>query len=364
MPLTLGAGGILLLSLHGETGEEIALSRKTFYAALLALGLLAALVVGTAGARPTATVTGAGSTFAAPLYALWAQNYKAATITYNPIGSGGGIQAITNKQVDFGASDAPLTKDQFASCPCVQIPVLMSATAVDYNIPGASPGLRMTGPVLADIYLGKITYWDNARIKKINKGKTIPHVKVTPIFRSDGSGTTYNFTDYLSKVSREFKNKVGFATQVQFPVGVGARGSNGVSSTVKQTQGGVTYTDVAYAIKNHLKFFKVQNRAGKFTAPGIRAIQSAASLVKKVPSNNELHIVDPPASKKYLNAYPICTFSWAIVQKSTDHASEIKAFLKWAVTKGQKVPGALKLLYIPIPKVVEKAALKTLSKIH
>jgi phosphate transport system substrate-binding protein len=340
------------------------LRKKTFIAALLALGLSGALIAGTAGARPSATVTGAGSTFAAPLYALWAQNYKAATITYNPIGSGGGIQAITNKQVDFGASDAPLTKDQFASCPCVQIPVLMSGTAIDYNIPGASPGLRITGPILAEIYLGKIDYWDNAKIKKINKGKTIPHTKITPIFRSDGSGTTYNFTDYLSKVSREFKNKVGYSTQVQFPVGIGSRGSSGVSSTVKQTSGGVTYTDVAYAIKNHLKFFRVRNSAGKYTTPGIRAIQSAASLVKRVPANNELHIVDPPASKKYINAYPICTFSWVIVQKSTSHAAEIKSFVKWALTKGQRVPGALKLLYIPIPKVVEKAGIKTLSKIH
>ena len=347
-----------------ETGEEISLSKKTFCAGLLALGVAAALVAGTAGARSNATITGAGSTFAAPLFGLWAQNYKAATITYNAIGSGGGIQAITNKQVDFGASDAPLTKDQFAACPCVQIPVLMSATAVDYNIPGASPGLRLTGPVLADIYLGKIDFWDNAKIKKLNKGKTIPHVKITPIFRSDGSGTTYNFTDYLSKVSKEFRNKVGYSTQVQFPAGVGARGSNGVSNTVKQTSGGVTYTDVAYAIKNHLKFFRMQNAAGKFTTPGIRSIQSAASLVKKVPANNEMHIVDPPATKKYANAYPICTFTWVIVQKSTDHASDIKAFIKWAVTKGQHVPGALKLLYIPIPKVVEKAALKTLPKIH
>ena len=173
--------------------------KKTFIAALLALALGAALAVGTAGARPTATLKGAGSTFAAPLFGLWAQNYKASTITYNSIGSGGGIQAITNKQVDFGASDAPLTPDQFGACPCVQIPVLMSATSVAYNIPGASPGLNITGKILADIFLGKIDFWDNPQIKKINKGKTIPHLKITPVFRSDGSGTTYNFTDYLSK---------------------------------------------------------------------------------------------------------------------------------------------------------------------
>ena len=218
--------------------------KKTFIAALLAVGVTVALVAGTAGARPTGSLRGAGATFPAPLIALWIQGYKTDEISYNPIGSGGGIQAITNKQVDFGASDAPLTKDQFGDCPCVQIPWALSATSIAYNIPGASPALRMTGPILADIYLGKIDFWDNARIKRINKGKSLPHLRITPVFRSDGSGTTYNFTDYLSSVSREWKSKVGTSTQVDFPTGVGARGSSGVASTVKQTSGAVTYVDV------------------------------------------------------------------------------------------------------------------------
>jgi len=332
---------------------------------LLTLGVAAALVAGTAGARSTASLKGAGSSFVAPLVGLWSQNYKAAEVSYSAIGSGGGINAITAKQVDFGASDAPLTHDQLAACPCVQIPWALSATSVAYNIPGASPGLRITGPIVAGIYLGKISFWDNPKIKKINKGKTIPHVKITPVFRSDASGTTYNFTDYLSKVSKEFKNKIGNSTQVDFRTGIGARGSSGVANTVKQTSGGVTYVDVAYALKNHIKFFRVQNAAKKFVTPGIRAIQSAASLVKKVPANNEMHIVDPPASKKYLNAYPICTFSWVIVQKSTSsNAEAVKAFVKWALTKGQTVSGAQKLLFVPIPKVVKTKALKTLTQVH
>lgn len=340
------------------------MSKRTFIAALLTLALGAALAVGTAGARGTGSLNGAGSTFAAPLLSLWQQNYHASTINYAPIGSGGGIQAITNKQVDFGASDAPLTKDQFGACPCIQVPVLMSATSVPYNIHGVGYGLRMTGPLLADIYLGKVTHWNDSKIKKLNPGVSLPNLKITPIFRSDGSGTTYNFTDYLSKVSSQFRNKVGNSTQVSFPAGIGARGSSGVAAALKRTDGGLTYVDAAYSIKNHFKIFKMQNRAKKFTLPGIRSIQAAASLVKKVPANNELHIVDPPASKKYAAAYPICTFTWMIMQKQSDKASELKAFVKWAVTKGQHVPGAQKLLYIAIPKVVQSAAVKTLSRLH
>jgi phosphate transport system substrate-binding protein len=341
------------------------LIKKTFLAAVLALGAGAVLVVGTAGARPTASLKGAGATFPAPLIALWIQNYKTAEVSYSAIGSGGGIQAITNKQVDFGASDAPLTPDQFGSCPCVQIPWALSATSVAYNIPGASPSLRITGKLLVNIYLGKITFWDNAAIKKVNTGKTIPHTKITPVWRSDGSGTTYNFADYLASSSKEFKTKIGVATQVNWPVGVGARGSSGVASTVKQTPGALTYVDVAYSLKNHIRFFRVQNKAGKFTLPGSAGIKSSASLVKKVPPNNEMHIVNPPANKKYLNAYPICTFTYVLLQKNTgSNAGAVKAFVKWAVTKGQTVPGAQKLLFFPLPKVVQKAALKTLPKVH
>jgi phosphate transport system substrate-binding protein len=341
------------------------LSKKTFFAALLALGVAVACVAGTAGARSTATLKGAGSSFVAPLVNLWTQNYKASQISYNSVGSGAGINAITNHQVEFGASDAPLTPDQKGACPCVQIPWALSATSIAYNIPGASPGLNITGPLLADIYLGKIDFWDDAKIKKVNKGKTIPHVKITPVFRSDGSGTTYNFTDYLSKVSKAFKNKVGVGTQVSFPAGTGARGSSGVANTVKTTQGGVTYVDVAYSLKNHLKFFRVQNSKGKFTKPGIRSIQSAAALVKKVPADNEMHIVDPPATAKYANAYPICTFTYVILQKNSgSNAGELKSFVKWALTKGQTVDGAQKNLFVPIPKIVQTKAIKTLGQVH
>ena len=294
---------------------------------MLALGLGAVLAAGTAGARPTATVTGAGSTFAAPLYFLWAQNYKAATVTYNSIGSGGGIAAITAKQVDFGASDAPLTKDQFGACPCVQIPLLMSGTAIDYNIPGASPGLNITGPILADIYLGKIGFWDNAKIKKLNKGKTIlPHVKITPIFRSDGRvGRPTTSRTTCPRSARSSRTKSGSRRRSQFPSrSVGARGSNGVSSTVKQHRRRCLPTPTwPTRSRTTSRSSAVKNSAGKLFHDAWNPLASRrpASLVKKVPANNEMHIVDPPATKKYANAYPICTFSWAIMQKSVAHAA-------------------------------------------
>jgi phosphate transport system substrate-binding protein len=342
--------------------------KRIFLAALLALAVSAAVVAGGAGAgakRSTASLNGAGATFPAPLFALWQQAYKGATINYNPIGSGGGIQAITNHQVDFGASDAPLTKDQFAACPCVQIPWVLGATSVAYRLGGSPFHLNMTGKVLADIFLGKITRWNDKRIKALNKRVSLPSTHITPIFRSDGSGTTFNFTDYLSKVSKTFRTKVGNSTQVNFPVGVGARGSSGVAAKLRETDGGITYVDVAYSIKNHFKFFKIQNKSGKFTLPGIRSILSAASLVKKVPANNEMHIVDPPKSKKYFNAYPICTFSYVLLQKNTgSNVGAVKSFIRWAVTKGQTVPGARKLLFLPIPKKVKAAALRTLNKVH
>ena len=337
------------------------MSKKTLFAAVLAAGVAIAFLAGTAGARPTGTLKGAGSSFVAPLVALWTSNYKASSISYNAVGSGAGINAITNHQVDFGASDAPLTPDQKGACPCVQIPWGLSATSIAYNIPGASPGLNMTGPILAKIYLGQIDFWDNAAIKKINKGKTIPHVKITPVFRSDGSGTTYNFTDYLSEVSKAFKNKVGIGTQVSFPAGTGARGSSGVASTVKQSQGGLTYVDVAYSLKNRFKIAKVKNRAGKFQLPGIVQIRAAAKSITKLrASQNAYTAVDP--NPRQTKAYPICTFTWVIVPLKTDKAPELKKFIDWALTKGQSY--GPKLRFVELPKIVQTAARKSLGRVH
>jgi phosphate transport system substrate-binding protein len=248
---------------------------------------LAAVLVTTAGAGTSGdSLKGAGSSFVSPLVQTWVQPYEAATgvhIDYNPIGSGGGIQAITNRTVDFGASDAPLTRDQFNACNgCVQIPWALSSTSIAYNLPGVSTHLKITGAAIADIYLGKIEKWNDPALKKLNPGVNLPDTDITPIFRSDGSGTTYNFTDYLSKVSPEWKSKVGTGTQVNFPAGNGGRGSSGVSAVLSRTPGGIIYVDVAFALRSHFSFFKVRNRAGVYQLPGARAIIAAAAIVKRV----------------------------------------------------------------------------------
>jgi phosphate transport system substrate-binding protein len=310
------------------------------------------------------SLTGAGATFPFPLISTWVPVYEAATgvhISYNPIGSGGGIAAITNRTVDFGASDAPLTPDQFGACNgCVQIPWALSATSISYNLPGVPPHLKISGKVLAGIYLGKITKWNDPALKKLNAGVSLPDTTITPIFRSDGSGTTYNFTDYLSSVSSEWKSKVGNGTQVNFPTGVGGRGSSGVAAVLSRTEGGIIYVDVAYALKNHFRFFKVQNAAGKFQLPGLRGIAAAASTVKSVPADNKMSIVNPPKAEKL--AYPICTFTYVLLPLKTDKAPALRKFIFWALTGGQKY--GPKLLFEPIPKVVLVAAEKTLTKVH
>jgi phosphate transport system substrate-binding protein len=338
---------------------------------LVALTAVVALVIGvssgtaTTGKTAGGTLKGAGSTFVSPLMSVWVTPYDSATgvhLDYNPIGSGGGIQAITNRTVDFGASDAPLTPDQFKACNgCVQIPLTMSSTSVAYNLPGLPPHLRITGPVLANIYLGKITKWNDAALKKLNPGVNLPDTQITPIFRSDGSGTTYNFTDYLSKVSPEWKSKVGNSTQVNFPTGVGGRGSAGVSAVLSRTTGGIIYVDVAFSLRSHFSFFRVKNQAGVFQLPGTRAIRAAAATVTKVPANNELHIVDPPKTQKL--AYPICTFVYVILPTKTDNAAALRKFVVWGMTNGTKNFGP-KLLFVQVPKIVLSASEKTLKKVQ
>ena len=331
------------------------------------LGVLAvtvtAIVTGTSSAstvRSTDTLKGAGSSFVAPLVAQWQSNYKASDIQYNPIGSGGGIAAITNRSVDFGASDAPLSKDQFTACKgFVQIPWALSATSIPYNIPGRNGRVRLNGRALADIYLGKITNWNSSRIKTLNKGLNLPDLKITPVYRSDNSGTSYNFTDYLSTASSEWKSKVGIGVNANWPTGIGAPKSNGVAAAVSQTKGAVGYVDVAYALKNKLQFAAIQNKSGKYALPGLRGIASAAATITKVPASGELSIVNPPKSKK--NAYPICTFTYVILPTQTAKAPELRRFVFWALTGGQQL--GPRLLFVPIPKVVLVYSEKTLNKV-
>ena len=352
-----------------QEGEEGNLSRKT----ITLLGVLAATVAvvlsgitAAAQARPHATeLTGAGSSFVAPLVAAWTQKVDGALglkITYGPIGSGGGINAITNRTVDFGASDAPLTPDQFAACKgCVQIPWALSATAIAYKGDALPNHVHLTGPVLASIFEGRVTNWNDPQIKKLNKGKSLPDLKITVIHRSDNSGTTYNLTDYLSHVSPTWKSAQGKGVAVNWPTGIGARGSSGVAAALSSTQGGITYVDVAYTLANHLKFAAMKNKAGIYALPGLTGIKSAAATINRVaPDNGGISIVNPAKSQKL--AYPICTFTYVIVPKQTSKAADLKRFVNWALTKGQA--SGPKLLFSPIPKVVLRASLKTTALIH
>ncbi|MBA3841604.1 MAG: phosphate ABC transporter substrate-binding protein PstS, partial [Actinobacteria bacterium] len=307
--------------------------------ALIAIASAALLLVAAAGATSNdTTITGAGSSFVSPLVSTWTPALGSAfgyTVQYSPVGSGAGIAAITNRQVDFGASDAPLTPDQATACKsCVQIPWALSATSIAYNVSGAPVHLRLNGAVLAKIFLGDITNWNDPQIGALNPGANMPNLKITPIFRSDGSGTTYNFTDYLSGVSAKWKSSVGNSTAVTFPAGIGARGSAGVAGLVSRTDGGITYVDVAFALKNHIRFAAVRNNAGKYLYPSLRRITAAALAFPKVPASNELHIVNPPKSAPL--AYPISTYTYVIVPQQTAHAAELRKLIFWALTQGQK----------------------------
>jgi phosphate transport system substrate-binding protein len=337
--------------------------RLPIVAAAVVTALVAAVA---AGAKSSGTtLTGAGSTFVSPLVSLWAADYASKTgtqIAYSPVGSGAGIAAITARQVDFGASDAPLSPDQFSSCNgCVQVPWALSATSVIYNLPGVPNNLHMTGAVLAQIYLGWIKKWNDKAIQTLNRGVNLPDTSITPVYRSDNSGTSYNFTDYLSAVSPLWKSKIGVGVNANWPTGQGGKGSAGVSGVVSNTQGAIGYVDVAFALKNHLKFMAVKNAFGAFTTPGLRGIEAAAATIKQVPSTNEMHIVNPPRSQKL--AYPISTFTYVILPVKSSKSADLRKFVFYAVnpTQGQKL--GPKLLFAPLPKLVLVAAEKTLQKI-
>jgi phosphate ABC transporter phosphate-binding protein len=309
------------------------------------------------------TLSGAGSSFVLPLMTQWAAAYagiNGVQINYNPIGSGGGIAMISARTVDFGTSDAPLSADQFTLAQgVVQIPWALSATSIPYNLPGVIGRLRLTGPVLADIYLGKITRWDDPRIRAINPGLWLPSLQITPVYRSDASGTTFNLSDYLSHVSPTWRSKLGCATAIEFPVGVGAKPSSGVVDAILKTPGSIGYVDVAYALKSQIPFAAIQNHSGAFTLPGLRNIAAAASSVKSIPKTNAVSIVDPPTNKRI--AYTISTFTYIIVPLTTPKAAMLRQFISWALTAGQQF--GPKLLFSPIPAPVLARAQKTLTKI-
>jgi phosphate transport system substrate-binding protein len=318
-----------------------------------------------APARSTGTLVGTGSTFVFPLISKWIPEVGKAygiDITYSPTGSGAGIAGITARTVDFGASDAPLSRSQLDACKgCLVIPWALAAVSVPYNVPGLNGRLKLDGRTLVNIYLGSVTNWNDSAIKRLNPNLSLPDLKITPVYRSDGSGTTYAYTDYLSAVSAQWKSRVGANTSVNFPTGVGARGSSGVTGVVKNTPGALTYVDAAYSIQNKLEFAQIRNRAGKFTTPGLRGITQAVSqLPKKVTQLSQLKIVDPPKSAGKL-AYPISTFTYVVIPTSSGKAGDLRKFVYWAVTQGQKVGPPL--FFVPLPTTVKAFAYRELAKV-
>ncbi len=327
-----------------------------------------AAIAGGAGASTTrasdTTLTGAGATFPFPLISKWIPALGSAygiTVNYSPIGSGGGIAAVTARTVDFGASDAPLSPDQFTACKgCVQLPWALSATSVMYNLPGVNCSLHLTGSIIANIYLGKVASWNDASIKAINSKCSLPSTKITPVYRSDNSGTSYNFTDYLSAVSAEWKSKLGVGTNAQWPAGVGAKGSSGVAGVVTKTEGAIGYADVAYALKNKIRFASILNASGKYATPGLRGIAAAAAtLPAKITSNGALSIVNPPKGNSL--AYPISTFTYVIVPIVSPKAAELRKMIYWCVTQGQKLGPPL--LFQRLPRQVQAFDFKQIKLI-
>jgi phosphate transport system substrate-binding protein len=326
--------------------------RKAVAMSLAVIGVAAASACGSSSGTTTVTQTagnggganskdvlvGAGSTFVAPLVSQWEADYAkspaAVTITYGAIGSGGGIDQITARTVDFGASDAPLSSDQATACKgCIQIPWSLGAVAITYNVKGAPNKLHLTGPVLAEIYMGKITSWNDPAIAKLNPGVNLPDTHITPVYRSDGSGTSFAFTDWLTKVSPDFANSVGTSTQPPFPTGTGAEHSSGVVAAVQATDGALTYVDLAYVQANALNYALLQNAAGNYPAPGTKSVL-AASTVGTTNPDGSISLVNPPASAP--DAYPDATLTYVIVPQSSPKAATLKAFLEYAVgPKGQ-----------------------------
>ncbi len=314
------------------------------------------------GGQSDEALKGAGSSLVEPLVQAWIPPLgdSGLDVSYNPIGSGGGIQAITTRTVDFGASDAPLSPDQATACKgCVMVPWALSATTLSYDAETVGRGLKLTGPVIADIFLGKITNWSDARIASLNPGKKLPSQGIAPIFRSDGSGDTYAVTSYLSKVSPEWKQKVGTGTSVNFPAGAGSKGNSGVAGTLTRTPGAIGYISVAYAVQNKLAVASIQNAAGTFVRPDVKGIAAAADAMGEPAPDNSIPIVDPPASAK--DAYPISTFTYAIVPKSSAKPSELKELLEYAIGPGQQF--AQRYVFAPLPAEVVALGKTTIASI-
>ncbi len=348
-----------LLLLGATARIELLKIRHTWAKVLLAAGLT--LIAGTAFA--STPLSGAGSTFAYPFYTKWFYEYEKTTgvkINYQAIGSGGGIQQLLARVVDFGASDKPLDAKTLKEHGLIQMPDAAGGIAMAYNIPGVGKGLKFTPQLIADIYLGKITNWNDPAIKAVNPGIALPSLPIIVVHRSDGSGTTYIFTHYLSKVSKEWAEKVGADLSVNWPAGIGGKGNPGVAGFIMKARGSIGYVELAYVLQNSMTYGPVKNKAGVFVWPTIESARAAAATVKHIPSDFNVLFVDQPGK----DAYPIAGFTYIIIyKKQLDpvKGKELLDFLRWAYTKGQPMLNSLD--YVSIPENLIKRIDKQLKEV-
>ena len=348
----------------------------TFVAAIVLaqVALLAGLTnngYGQPAQGPTVALTGAGATFPYPIYSKWFDEYHKLhpeiQINYQSIGSGGGIRQVTEGTVDFGATDGPMNDQQLKSFQdkrggnVLHFPTVLGADVPTYNIPGVTGVLNFTPDVLADIFLGKITKWNDARIVKINAGVNLPAQDIVVVHRSDGSGTTYIWVDYLSKMSAEWKQKVGVGTSVKWPVGLGGKGNEGVAGLVKQTPGALGYVELIYALQSRLSYGAVQNSAGKFVKADLKSVTAAAAgAADNMPEDFRVSITNAPGAE----AYPIASFTWLLIPDQFKDQARKKVlvdFVAWMLADGQKMAEALG--YAPLPAKVIEVEVKAIDKI-
>lgn len=333
---------------------------------LITAGLLAAIAF-PAAAQPV-RINGAGATFPYPIYSKWFSEYNKihpeVQINYQSIGSGGGIRQLTNRTVFFGATDGPMTKDQLlaAAGKVLHLPTVLGAVVPVYNITGVDAELKFTGPLLADIFMGKVSKWNDPAVAKLNPGVSLPGSDITIVHRSDGSGTTYIFADYLGKVSPEWKKTVGIATSLNWPGGVGAKGNEGVAGLVKQTPGAIGYVELIYALQNKIDFGSVQNIAGEFVRASLGSVTKAAAATKgKMPEDFRVSITNAPGA----GVYPISSFTWLLFYenpKDKQAARTMTDFMRWALRDGQKY--CADLGYAPLPEEVVALEMEALKKIR
>ncbi|MBY0230839.1 MAG: phosphate ABC transporter substrate-binding protein PstS [Gemmataceae bacterium] len=338
---------------------------------IIALGLLAFLP-GCSGGKSKPRLNAGGATFIFPMMSTWTSEYdkaKGVEINYQSIGSGGGIQQMTAQTFDFGCSDGPMNQEQLDKAKTkggdvIHVPLVMGAVVPAYSLKDVAEPLRFTGPLLADIFLGKVKKWNDPAIKEANPGVDLPDLEIAVVHRSDGSGTTYIWADYLAKVSKEWKEKVGVGTSVNWPVGVGQKGNEAVARQTKQTEGAIGYIELTYALQNDIAYGLVKNKAGVFVKPSLESVTAAAnSAVTDIPDDLRYSITDAPGK----DSYPVSGTSWAVLytKQGAERGPHVKDFLHWATHEGQKHCHALHYATLPeglVKRIEKKLELVTVGK--